>query len=214
MSWSPENTVITNVGLEMLAKAQVGIGKLNITNIVTTDKVSTVSANKLLTGDSTQITYKQECEIMNVYGGEVYDDAEENQNAGESRITARVSNESVSSTGTLKPYSIHQIIIFARLTDLSDPDADMGEVPYMVAQSTDTPDHMPDFSENPVAINYDLYILHSGVAQITVKNDVSGYTPMETFDGVVKEIKSSIKNLQAEIGDIGTVLSSVVEVTE
>lgn len=212
MSWSPENTVITNVGLEMLAKAQVGIGKLNITKVVTTDTVSDVDSNKRLTGDSTQITYKQECEIMNAYGGEVYDDTE--QNAGESRITARVSNENVSATGTLKPYSIYQIIIFARLTNLSDPDADMGEVPYMVAQSTDTPDHMPDFSENPVAINYDLYILHSGVAQITVKNDVSGYTPMETFDGVVKEIKSSINNLQAEIGDIETVLSSVVEVTE
>lgn len=201
MSWSPENTIITNVGLEMLAKAQVGIGKLNITKIVTTNNTKkngedfTVEENRALTGDSTQITYKQECEIMNVYGGEVYDDAEENQNAGESRITARVSNESVSATGTLKPYDIRQIIIFARLTDLSDPDADMGEVPYMVAQSTGTYDHMPDFSENPVAINYDLYILHSGVAQITVKNDVSGYTPKETFDSVVKEIKSSIKNI-------------------
>lgn len=201
MSWSPENTIITNVGLEMLAKAQVGIGKLNITKIVTTNNTKkngedfTVEENRALTGDSTQITYKQECEIMNVYGGEVYDDIEEEQNAGESRITARVSNESVSATGTLKPYDIRQIIIFARLTDLSDPDADMGEVPYMVAQSTGTYDHMPDFSENPVAINYDLYILHSGVAQITVKNDVSGYTPKETFDGVVKEIKSSIKNI-------------------
>lgn len=194
MSWKPENTVITNIGLQMLAKAQVGIGKLEVTKVVTTDTISTISANKALTGDSTQISFKQECEIMNTYGGEVYD-AEEEQNAGESRITARVSNESVSNTGTLKPYSIHQIIVFMRLTNLSDPDADMGEVPYMIAQSEGTSDNMPDFSENPVAINYDLYILHSGVAQITVKNDVSGYTPKETFDAVVKEIKTSIETI-------------------
>ena len=195
MSWKPENTVITNVGLQMLSKAQVGIGKLEVTKVVTTDIVSSIDDNKTLTGDSTQILYKQECEIMNTYGGEIFGDNGEEQNAGESRITARVSNENVSDTGDLKSYEIHQIIIFMRLTNLSDPNADMGEVPYMVAQSDEIPDYMPDFAENPVAINYDLYILHSGVAQITVNNDVTGYLPKDAFDAVIKEIKTDISEL-------------------
>jgi hypothetical protein len=185
MSWKSENAVVTNVGLQLLAKANAGQGSMQITKVVTTNTDSTASANRELTGTSSTIPYKQECEMLNVYGGRIINS---DDNGGESELQVRITNEDVSSSGPLYPYQIKQVIIFMRLAKPNGTYED--ELPYMVAQSDGTPDEMPDFSENPVIINYDLHILHTGVAQVTVLENIANYATveqLETAAGVLEE---------------------------
>lgn len=193
-NWKQENTVITNVGFTMLSKAQVGAGKLEITKIVSRDVVSTPEQNKLLTGDSSSIPYKQEAVLFKGEGG-VLDP--QTSNADVSQITARFSNEGVDSSHA---YPIRQIVVFMKLTDLTDPSEDMGEVPYMIAQTEgeDDYDYIPSFSDNPTAINYDLYILHSGVAQISISVKTAGYVDEDEFNEFKNYVISIVDNLVGE----------------
>lgn len=191
-NWLQDNCVITNEGLAMLAKAQVGLGTLEITKIVSRDVVSTPEENKLLTGDSTTLSYKQEAVLLGAKAGILL--PEDTQNADVSQITARFSNEKI---GAGMSHKIRQIIVFMRLTELVDESDDMGEVPYMVAQSEgeDDFDFMPEFSANPTAINYDLYIIHSGVAQIDISVKTAGYVDEQVYEEDLKAIRSSISKI-------------------
>lgn len=193
-TWLQENAVLTDIGLSMLSKAQAGLGKLCITKVVTRDTWDTVENNRKLTGDSSTVSnIKQEAVLLNP---PAEGDAEtpNGQNLGVTKIVARFSNEHIT-----EKYYIKQVVVFMKLIDI-DPNApegtDMGEVPYMVAQTenTDDSDIMPLFSENPTAINYDLYILHSGVAQINIAVKTAGYVDEDTFN----EFKNYVINILAE----------------
>lgn len=200
-NWKPENTVLTSIGLQMLAKAQVGIGKLQITKIVTSDTVSTPANNRNMVGNSSTIPYKQECVLMRVNGGKADSgNPAIDQNVGVSQITARVSNEDITDDTV---YGVRQIIVFMRLIDLTDPNEDMGEVPYMVAQSegADDYDFIPPFSSNPTAINYDLFILHAGVATIDISVKTAGYVDDDEFNEFKTEITNIVNNIiENEVG--------------
>lgn len=204
-TWLQNNTILTNAGLSLLSKAQVGLGKLSITKVVTRDVTGTIEQNRLLTGDSEHLSdgvaYKQSAVLLKPPG---QGDAEtpvdpntgETENVGVSKITARFSNEQINFE-----YRIKQVIVFMRLIDL-DPDApegtDVGEVPYMIAQTlgADDYDKMPLFTENPTAINYDLYILHSGVAQIDIAVKTAGYVDEDTFNTTIQKITTNITKIQ------------------
>lgn len=190
-NWKQENTILTNIGLTMLSKAQVGLGKLEITKIIARDTVSTPDENKLLTGSTLPDT-KQSAVLLSAKGAVIYPD--NSQNADASQITARFSNETV---GVGQSFKIRQVVVFMRLTELADSDEDMGEVPYMVAQSEgeDDYDFMPEFSVNPTAINYDLYILHSGVAQIDIAVKTAGYVDEDTYNEEITNIWNTINSI-------------------
>lgn len=192
-NWKQENTILTNIGLTMLSKAQVGLGKLEITKIIARDTVSTPDENKLLTGSTLPDT-KQSAVLLSAKGAVIYPD--NSQNADASQITARFSNETV---GVGQSFKIRQVVVFMRLTELADSDEDMGEVPYMVAQSEgeDDYDFMPEFSVNPTAINYDLYILHSGVAQIDIAVKTAGYVDEDTYNEEITNIWNTINSITA-----------------
>ena len=200
-NWRPENTVLTTIGLQMLSKAQVGLGRLQITKIVTSDTVSTPEANRSMTGSSSTIPYKQECVLMSVNGGKPYSgNLALDQNSGVSQITARVSNEYITEDTV---YGVRQIIVFMRLVDLTDTKEDMGEVPYMVAQTDGAEDYddIPPFSSNPTAINYDLFILHSGVASVDISVKTAGYVDDDTFNEFKTEITNIVNNIiENEVG--------------
>lgn len=193
-TWLQENAVLTDIGLSMLSKAQAGLGKLCITKVVTRDVWDTVENNRKLTGDSSTVSnIKQEAVLLNP---PAEGDAEtpNGQNLGVTKIVARFSNEHIT-----EKYYIKQVVVFMKLIDIdtnAPESTDMGEVPYMVAQTenTDDSDIMPLFSENPTAINYDLYILHSGVAQINIAVKTAGYVDEDTFN----EFKNYVINTFAE----------------
>lgn len=193
-TWLQENAVLTDIGLSMLSKAQAGLGKLCITKVVTRDIWDTVENNRKLTGDSSTVSnIKQEAVLLNP-PAEGDAEAPNGQNVGVTKIVARFSNEQ-----TTEKYYIKQVVVFMKLIDIdanAPEGTDMGEVPYMVAQteSTDDSDIMPLFSENPTAINYDLYILHSGVAQINIAVKTAGYVDEDTFN----EFKNYVINTFAE----------------
>lgn len=189
-TWLQENAVLTDVGLSMLSKAQVGLGKLCITKVVTRDVWDTVANNRKLTGDSSTVTNIKQEAVLLTPPGEGDAETTDGQNVGVSKIVARFSNEK-----TTEKYYIKQVVVFMKLIDI-DPNApegtDMGEVPYMVAQteSSDDSDIMPTFSDNPTAINYDLYILHAGVAQIDIAVKTAGYVDEDTFNDFKKYVIS------------------------
>lgn len=198
-NWKQENTIITNIGLSMLSKAQVGLGKLSITKVVTREATHTLEENRLLTGDSIHpsdsIPYKQSAVLLNPVGE---GDAEtlDGQNVGVSKITARFSNDNLSAE-----YKIKQVIVYAQLIDLdvnAPAGTDMGEVPYMVAQTLGTSDYdkMPLFSENPTAINYDLYILHSGVSTIDISVTPAGYVDVDSYNTDIQLITTNLNNVK------------------
>lgn len=189
-TWLQENAVLTDAGLSMLSKAQVGLGKLCITKVVTRDVWDTVANNRKLTGDSSTVTNIKQEAVLLTPPGEGDAETTDGQNVGVSKIVARFSNERIT-----EKYHIKQVVVFMKLIDL-DPNApegtDIGEVPYMVAQteSSDDSDIMPTFSDNPTAINYDLYILHSGVAQIDIAVKTAGYVDDDTFNEFKKYVIS------------------------
>lgn len=191
-TWLQENAVLTDVGLSMLSKAQVGLGKLSITKVVTRDVWDTIANNRKLTGNSSTVTNIKQEAVLLTPPGEGDAETTDGQNVGVSKIVARFSNEK-----TTEKYYIKQVVVFMKLIDI-DPNApegtDMGEVPYMVAQTenTDDSDIMPTFSDNPTAINYDLYILHAGVAQIDIAVKTAGYVDESTFNDFKKYVISTL----------------------
>lgn len=193
-TWLQENAVLTDVGLSMLSKAQVGLGKLCITKVVTRDVWDTVANNRKLTGNSSTVTNIKQEAVLLTPPGEGDAETTDGQNVGVSKIVARFSNERIT-----EKYYIKQVVVFMKLIDI-DPNApegtDMGEVPYMVAQTenSDDSDIMPTFSDNPTAINYDLYILHAGVAQIDIAVKTAGYVDESTFNDFKKYVISTLND--------------------
>lgn len=210
-TWRQENTVLTNVGLEMLSKAQAGLGKLEITRVVSRDVDSTSEQNiGLILSNIDPGSIKQIATLHTPKGeGGVIPPSDietVGNNANASMITARFSNEEIGEGAEfpVKPYHIKQIIVFMQLVDI-DPNApentDMGEVPYMVAQSDGSEDfdNMPAFTQNPTAINYDLYILHTGVANINLRVKTAGYVDEADFNYEITNIYNTFNSMNNKL---------------
>jgi len=208
-NWKPDNAVLTDAGLTMLSKAQVGLGKMIVTRVGVRSTYDSIENNRKLNlntalngikiwGD----IYKPK-EGINPDGGVLDPDKSNTSNADSSLIKVRFSNELVTEGNDVQ---VRQVIVFMKLIDITEGVEDVGEVPYMVAQSEATPekddyDLLPAFDSNPTIINYDLYIIHSGVASIQVNINKDGYVTKDEHDTDITEIWNVINSIQT--GGVG-----------
>lgn len=209
-NWKPENAVLTDAGLTMLSKAQVGLGKMVVTRVGVRSTYDSIENNRKLNLDTALNGIKiwgdiyKPKEGINPDGGVLDPDKGDTSNADSSLIKVRFSNEYVTNeTGDVQ---VRQVIVFMKLIDIAEGVEDVGEVPYMVAQSEATSekddyDLLPTFDSNPTIINYDLYIIHSGVASIQVNINKDGYVTKDEHDTDITEIWNVINNIQTnEVG--------------
>lgn len=199
-TWSPENSIITNLGNSLLASARVGLGTIKITRVVARETFeSDISAARLYTlADITSESIAQTGVIMNMQVT-TYPDPEEEVET--SLLSVRFANDELESDSTT--YDLCQIVIMAKLIN---PDNTEGaEVPYMVCQCDDSTDCdvMPARSSNPTAFDYDLYVIHSGVDSLTVEVRTGGYVFEQEYVADKAEIWSAIDNLDNEKSSIG-----------
>ena len=198
--WLISNTVLTKLGNKLLSYAVAGVATLNLTRVIVRETVSTSDINVKYDLNSVTNDIKQ-TGILLKYRGGVYNP--ETDDYDTSLITARFSNDTISDdTGSFK---IRQIVLLASLTDIDtnamlqyDPDfKDPGEVPYIVAQTTGEEDYdlMPSKSENPTSYDYDIYVVHTGTANITISIQKTGYVSEADFNRTVTEIKTSIADI-------------------
>lgn len=209
-NWKPENAVLTDAGLTMLSKAQVGLGKMVVTRVGVRSTYDSIENSRKLNLDTALNGIKiwgdiyKPKEGINPDGGVLDPDKGDTSNADSSLIKVRFSNEYVTNeTGDVQ---VRQVIVFMKLIDIAEGVEDVGEVPYMVAQSEATSekddyDLLPTFDSNPTIINYDLYIIHSGVASIQVNINKDGYVTKDEHDTDITEIWNVINNIQTnEVG--------------
>ena len=209
-NWKPENAVLTDAGLTMLSKAQVGLGKMVVTRVGVRSTYDSIENNRKLNLDTALNGIKiwgdiyKPKEGINPDGGVLDPDKGDTSNADSSLIKVRFSNEYVTNeTGDVQ---VRQVIVFMKLIDIAEGVEDVGEVPYMVAQSEATSekddyDLLPTFDSNPTIINYDLYIIHSGVASIQVNINKDGYVTKDEHNTDITEIWNVINNIQTN--DVG-----------
>lgn len=201
-NWLRENSVLTVLGNKLLSYAIAGLATLDFTRVVVRETVSTASANVDYTlADITNASIKQSGRLLHFQGGIENPDTHDYDTT---LITARFSNEELGENVTFK---IRQIVLLARLRDIDtaamaayDPNfVDPGEVPFIVAQSEGENDYdlMPKRSESPTSFDYNLYVVHTGTASITVSITTTGYVSEATFNLTVQDIYAALQNVLA-----------------
>lgn len=204
-NWKPENAVLTDLGLTMLSQAQVGLGTMIVTRVGVRSTYNSIENNRkmdlntALSGIKLWGDIYKPKEGINPDGGVLDPDKDETSNADASLIRVRFSNENV--TQSIGNVQVRQVVVFMKLVNLAEGVEDLGEVPYMVAQSEATSekddfDLLPTFDSNPTIINYDLYIVHSGVASIQVSINKDGYVTEEKHDADITEIWNVINSIK------------------
>lgn len=153
-TWNPANVVLTDVGSEILSKLQIGEGSIEVTRIVVGG--TSVPYSELHT--LTQIpNIKQELSILS-----------SSSTQDGSIINTSLNNESISES-----YELYTIGIYVTHPDYT------GEQLYLVAEcDTDAPDRIPVPSDTPILLQYDLYMMHSGTSNVTIKVTRTDYLPI------------------------------------
>lgn len=165
--WNKENSVITNKGLEVLAKVQAGIGKLVVDSVVT--GAGQVSFSDL----RIQTEVSDPKQTMDIVSKTVKENG--------SIIDVKVSN-----TGIEEPYKIYQVGVYVTHEDFE------GKVLYLIMQATE-PDDVPLPSVTPTTVNYSLYLKHENTSNISIEVTQTGLVTSEEFEEHVDNTKNPHK---------------------
>ena len=196
-TWSPENSIVTNLGNSLLASARVGLGTIKVTRVVARENFesSMSTAREYTLSDITEQSIAQEGFILDT---RVTDHPDPEEEVETSLITVRFSNDELESDSTT--YNLRQIVILACLVDpLTQEEGE--EVPYMVSQCDDSTDCdvMPARASNPTSFDYDIYMIHSGVDSVTIEVRTSGYVWHGEFDAYKEEVEDSLEELENDM---------------
>lgn len=192
-TWSPQNSLITNLGNSLLASAGLGLGTIRVTRVLSRETFeSTVSDVRGYTLADVTSDFKQEGHIIDIRLTDYPDPEEEIET---SLLTVRFSNEDLEDED--ETYNLRQLVILASLVDAETQVAGE-EVPYMVCQcdSSSDCDVMPARSVNPTSFDYNIYVIHSGVDEITINIRTSGYVWQEDFDSYKIEVNAKFDDME------------------
>lgn len=151
--WSTNNILLTLTGREVLSKVQAGVGKLEVSRIVTGS--GRVSPAQLY--NQTKVSQEQQTTLITKV---------DTSSAGSS-IEIQVSNNDIE-----EAYDLNQIGIYVTHADYPN------EVLYLIAQC-DEPDTIPLPTETPTVLNYSLFMTHSGVSEVTIEVNPAGLVTTE-----------------------------------
>lgn len=186
-NWKQSNSVITTSGINLLSKAQIGLGTIEITRVIARDVESTAEENKIYTMENIpESSVKQSGIIINA---DTRDEV--------SHITARFSNEKLGEEVT---FTIKQVIVLARLLDTTGNEIEQ-ETPYFVLQSEDGGDIMPPKVDTPASFDYHLSIVHTGVATVNITIQPSGFVSQEEFEGYKSDVLTDKINILVRLNN-------------
>ena len=195
-SWSPENSVITNLGNSLLANARLGLGAIKITRVVARENFeeNISQAKRYTLADITSASIAQTGYVIDIKVTSYPDPEEEVET---SLLTVRFTNEDLESASAT--YNLRQIIVLAQLINPNTQETIGDEVPYMVSQCDDEDDCdvMPAREINPTSFDYNLYIIHSGVESVTIEIRTTGYVFESEYNADKTEIWAAINSLES-----------------
>ena len=204
-TWSPQNAIITNLGNSLLASARVGLGTIQLTRVVARENFesSMATARAYTSADITPASIAQEGHLMKIRVSESPDPEEEVET---SLVTVRFSNDDLEDSS--ETYNLRQIILFAVLLDAETHEATDSEVPYMVCQCDDSSDCdvMPAREVNPTSLDYDIYVIHSGVDDFTIEVRTEGYVWQDDFDDYKADVDARFDEIDSDIEDSTTAI--------
>lgn len=198
-TWSPENSVVTNLGSALLSQARIGLGTIKLTRVVAREnfEASISNARTYTLSDITEQSIAQEGYIMDISVAK-YPDPEEDIET--SLMTVRFSNDDLEDSEAT--YNLRQIVVLASIVN-TNTEEESEEVPYMVCQcdSSSDCDVMPARSLNPTSFDYDIYVLHAGVEEVNISVRTEGYVWQEDFDNYKTEVLASLEELGESLQD-------------
>ena len=152
--WNPSGIVITEKGLEILSKVQLGVGLITISRVVSgSSRVPIESLSSLL-------SIQNEEQEFSIIG--------KTTTMNSSVITIAVDNSELES-----PYTMNQIGVYVTHQDYE------GEVLYYVAQCDEgTADTIPTKDVSPVSLQFDLNIGHSNTDRVVINISSNGSLPI------------------------------------
>lgn len=157
-TWKSENSMLTQVGIEILNKLKAGIGSLTITRVVAGS--GRVAPSVLFQ----QTNLSGVTKPMSV--------TKQSSKRTGSEISIFISNENINS-----PFELHQIGIF-----VSHPDYD-GEQLYHISQcESENVDVIPALGDTPVTFGYSIYLEHGNSSSLTLTIDPVGALSILDFD--------------------------------
>lgn len=184
--WNTSNILHTLEGRKVLSKVQAGVDKLTVTRIVT----GSGRVNPAQLYNQLQVTeIQQEMSLL---------DVETDENG--SSLEIQVSNLNLT-----QGYNLNQIGIY-----VSHPDFD-NEVLYLIAQCdstpTSTPDYIPTPDITPLALNFSMYMEHSGTTNVEFTINLAGMVTIAQFN----DLRDRVEVLENNTYDLTQRVESLEE---
>lgn len=171
-TWKVENSILTQLGVEILNKIKSGSGGITVTRIVAGS--GRVSDSQLLAQTSLKGTTKP----LVVSSHSIEETGSE--------ISVYLTND-----GYTESFDIHQIGIFVTHPDYN------GEVLYHISQcEEDDFDSVPAFSDTPVTISYSLFLEHGNSSSISLTVDPNGMVTVGDFEIFKTSIETRHQTLE------------------
>lgn len=170
-TWRPENSMLTQRGVEILNKLKAGVGSITVTRIVAgSERVA-----ESLLFKQTSISGVQK--PMTISGKNTTDVGSE--------ITFYIENKDFT-----EPYNLHQIGIY-----VTHPDY-VGEQLYHISQcDANDYDTIPAISYTPVTQGYSVFMEHGNSSSVNITVDPSGMINTVQFNEFKESVNSLITDL-------------------
>ena len=163
-TWKPENSILTQVGTEILNKVKAGIGSITVT--------------KVLAGSGrvdTSALYSQKS-ISGVQKSMII--AKRKAYTNGSEITVNITN-----VGFTEEFHLHQIGIFVTHPDYA------GEQLYHISQCEgEGYDSIPAPTDGSATLEYSLYLEHSNSSTTTIVVNPEGFLSSQEFEDFKKNL--------------------------
>ena len=195
-TWRPENSMLTQRGVEILNKLKAGVGSITVTRIV----AGSGRVAESLLYQQTSISGIQK--PMTISGKNTTDVGSE--------ITFYIENKDF-----IEPYNLHQIGIY-----VTHPDYE-GEQLYHISQcDANDYDTIPAISYTPVTQGYSIFMEHGNSSSVSITVDPSGMINTvqfnkfkESTEGMIQRIKTDVENRYTKL-EVDTLLQQKVNTAD
>lgn len=178
-TWRPENSMLTQRGVEILNKLKAGVGSITVTRIV----AGSGRVAESLLYQQTSISGVQKPMII----------SGKNTTDVGSEITFYIENKDFA-----EPYDLHQIGIY-----VTHPDY-VGEQLYHISQcDANDYDTIPAISYTPVTQGYSVFMEHGNSSSVNITVDPSGMINTVQFNEFKESTNSSITALNKDKAPAG-----------
>lgn len=167
-TWKPENSMLTQRGVEILNKIKAGVGSINVTRVVAGS--NRVAESQLYA----QTTISGSILNLNIASKSVFENGSE--------ISLQITNE-----GITTPFTINQLGVY-----VTHPDY-VGEQLYHISQCDSVgADVIPSVETTPVTFGYSLFLEHGNSSSVTIEVSSQGFVTTPTFNAFKGNLQTDL----------------------